>query len=69
MRQNERRVEERDDPETADRQTASLAGIAVTLLLLVIGLFLVRQLQTKSVVEGCLLAGRGDCDVVVPAAP
>ena len=52
--------------EEADRQTASLAAVAVTLLLIVLGLFLVRQLHTTAEIEDCLLAGRTNC-VVVPA--
>jgi hypothetical protein len=52
-----------DDQDGADRQTASLAGLAVALLLVVIGLFLVRELQAKAAIEDCLLAGRSTCDV------
>jgi hypothetical protein len=48
----------------ADRQTASLAGLAVALLLVVIGLFLVRELHATAVVEDCLLAGRSNCPVM-----
>lgn len=51
-----------DDQDGADRQTASLAGLAVTLLLVVVGLFLIRQLQAKTHVEDCLLAGLRNCD-------
>jgi len=51
--------------EEADRQTASLAAVAVTLLLIVLGLFLVRQLHTTAEIEDCLLTGRTNC-VVVP---
>ena len=58
-----------DDQEEADRQTASLAGLAVTLLLVVVGLFLIRQLHHKCVVEDCLLSGRRNCDVVLAAGP
>jgi uncharacterized membrane protein len=54
-----------DDQEAANRQTASLAGLAVALLLVVIGLFLVRTLHAKCVVEDCLLAGRSNCDAVL----
>ena len=36
------------DEEAANRQTASLGGVAVTLLLLVVGLFLVRELHAKA---------------------
>jgi hypothetical protein len=54
-----------DDEETANRQTASLAGVAVTLLLLVLGLFLVRELHAKATIEDCLMAGRNYCDLLV----
>ncbi len=47
----------------ADRQTASLGAVAVTLLLIVIGLFLVRELHAKAALEDCLLSGRTSCDV------
>jgi hypothetical protein len=49
----------------ADRQTASLAGVAITLLLLVLGLFLVRELHAKGMIEDCLMAGRINCDQLV----
>jgi hypothetical protein len=54
-----------EDEETANRQTASLAGVAVTLLLLVVGLFLVRELHAKAAIEDCLMAGRNYCDLLV----
>jgi len=60
-----RRLFPQDEQADADRQTASLAGLAITLLLVVIGLFLVRELAAKSLVEDCLLAGRHNCDAVV----
>lgn len=56
------------DDEAANRQTASLAGVAITLLLLVIGLFLVRQLHAKSALEDCLMAGRIHCDLLLPGS-
>jgi hypothetical protein len=56
-------VEEEDT--AADRQTASLAGVAITLLLLVLGLFLVRELHAKGMIEDCLMAGRINCDQLV----
>ncbi len=54
-----------EDEEAANRQTASLAGVAITLLLLVVGLFLVRELHNKVVVEDCLMSGRSNCDWLV----
>jgi len=54
-----------EDEDGADRQTASLAGLAVALLLVVIGLFLVRTLHAKCVIEDCLLSGRSNCDALL----
>jgi hypothetical protein len=54
--------DEAEEQREANRQTASLAAVAVTLLLLVLGLFLVRELAAKSRVEDCLLSGRRNCD-------
>lgn len=48
-----------------DRLTASLAGLAVALLVVVAGLFLVQQLRDKAQVEDCLMAGRFNCDAVL----
>jgi hypothetical protein len=59
--------EEQEQEEEANRQTVSLAGVAITLLLLVIGLFLVRELHAKAAIEDCLLAGRSNCDWLVQA--
>ena len=53
------------DDEAANRQTASLAGVAITLLLLAVGLFLVRELHAKAAIEDCLMAGRIQCDRLV----
>ena len=54
-----------EDQEGADRQTASLAGLAVVLLLVVVSLFLIRTLHAKCLVEDCLLAGRNNCDAML----
>jgi hypothetical protein len=56
-----------EDQEGADRQTASLGGLAVVLLLVVVCLFLIRELHCKAQVEDCLLAGRTTCDAVLRA--
>jgi hypothetical protein len=58
-----------EDQAAANRQTASLGGVAVALLLVVLGLFLVRELHAKAQVEDCLLAGRLNCDALVTAGP
>ena len=54
--------------EAANRQTVSLAGLAVTLAVLVVCIFLVRQLAHATKVEDCLMAHRLNCDKVATAA-
>ena len=65
MLQQRRWHDDAEEQKQADRQTASLAAVAVTLVLLVLGLFLVHQLAAESKVEDCLLAGRRNCDQLV----
>ncbi len=50
--------------EVADRRTNSLAALAVTLALVVVGLYLVDALRAQSDVQDCVLSGRIGCDVV-----
>ena len=52
-------------PDDADRQTASLAGLAVTLLIIVICVFLLKQLHQKTAIEDCLMSGRNNCDAIL----
>lgn len=54
-----------EEQEVANRQTASLAGVAITLLLIVLGMILVRELHAKASIEDCLMAGRTNCDLIV----
>jgi hypothetical protein len=61
-------AEEREQAEH-DRQTASLAGLAIALALVVVGVFLVHELHAKSMVEDCLLANQLNCDAVAAAHP
>lgn len=48
-----------------DRRTAGLAALAVVLLLLIGGLFLVQHLLSAARLENCLMSGRRNCDIVV----
>ncbi len=51
-----------EDPEqVAARQSASLGGLAVTLALVVAGLFLVQTLRTEAARQDMCLAGRVNC--------
>lgn len=53
------RVEE--EQHAANRVTSSLAGLAVTLLLIVIALVVIRELQVRCLLEECLMSGRPGC--------
>jgi hypothetical protein len=50
-----------DDQAAANRQTASLAAMAVLIFLVVIGLGLINTLRYKATIEDCLLSGRTNC--------
>ncbi len=69
MRQARPWQDEREDEwRAADRQTASLAGLAVALLVIVVGLFLVHRLHREGVLEDCLMTGRGNCAPIETAS-
>lgn len=52
----------RERQEEEDRFTASLAGLAVALLLIVLGLWVADALATESKLEDCLMQGRMNCE-------
>lgn len=64
MRRMPARYQDEDQAE-ANRITTSLAGLAIALFLVVIGLYLVQNLASKARLEDCLMSGRTDCDVMV----
>ena len=47
----------------ARRQTESLAALAVTLLLVVVGLYLVDVLRAQAAFQDCVLSGQSACDI------
>jgi hypothetical protein len=52
----------REEKEEEDvRFTTSLAGLAVALLLAVVGLYLLEALAAESKLEDCFLQGRMNC--------
>jgi hypothetical protein len=61
-------VDEEADDQVARRQTGGLVGIVIILVLLIVGLFLVRQLRIDSELQDCLLAGHRNCDLLVHGA-
>lgn len=51
------------------RQTRSLAGLAMALFLVVLGLFLTQKLTGMARMEDCLLSGRTNCAVIAGGVP
>jgi hypothetical protein len=54
-----------DDEEDANRQTRSLAGLAIILGLAIIAIFLIQHLRKESQIEDCLLARHANCDALI----
>jgi hypothetical protein len=52
---------QRERQEDDRRFTSSLAGLAVALFLIWIGLYVTEQLAAQSKLEDCVLQGRADC--------
>jgi hypothetical protein len=54
-----------EDPElAAERQTTSLAALAITLALVVASLYLVHALRTQAEQQDCILTGRTGCSLL-----
>jgi hypothetical protein len=56
-------------PEDADSQgsrTPAMAGLAIAVVLLVVGLWLARELTAASKMQDCLMSGRTNCNVIQP---
>jgi hypothetical protein len=49
--------------QAANRQSSSLAALAVTLLVVVVSLYLVDKLRAESSYEDCVLSGHASCTV------
>jgi len=58
----------RDLEDEESRRTRSLAGLAMALFLVVVGLFLTQKLTSMARLEDCLLSGRTNCAVITGSA-
>ena len=57
----------RQEPaESQASRTPAMAGLAVAVLLLVVGLWLARELTAASKMQDCLMSGRTNCNVIQP---
>jgi hypothetical protein len=55
------------EPEQDGSQRRALAGLAIAVVLLVVGLWLAHELTAASKMQDCLMTGRTNCNVI--AAP
>jgi hypothetical protein len=51
-----------DDPDDDARFTVSLAGLAIAILLVIVGYYVVDRLAKESKLEDCMMAGRHNCE-------
>jgi hypothetical protein len=52
------------DPEQGGSRRGAIAGLAVAVVLLVVGLWLARELTATSKMQDCLMSGRTNCNVI-----
>jgi hypothetical protein len=45
----------------------AIAGLAIAVVLLAVGLWLAHELTAASKMQDCLMSGRSNCDVIEPA--
>jgi hypothetical protein len=56
-----------DEPEQGENRGPAIAGLAIAVVLLVVGLWLAHELTAASKMQDCLMSGRTNCNVIEPA--
>ncbi len=67
MRRAEHWVTPEDEQAGANRQTASLAALAVVLALVIVSLLLVRELRSQAAIQDCVMSGSTTCVPITPS--
>ncbi len=52
------------DPEQGGNRRGAIAGLAIAVVLLVVGVWLAHQLTGASKMQDCLMSGRSNCNVI-----
>jgi hypothetical protein len=52
------------DPEQGGNRRGAMAGLAVAVVLLAVGLWLAHALTASSKMQDCLMSGRTNCNVI-----
>jgi hypothetical protein len=55
-----------DEPEPKENRRPAIAGLAIAVVLLVVGWWLARELTAASKMQDCLMSGRTNCNVIQP---
>jgi hypothetical protein len=55
-----------EDREPIETRTPAVAGLAIAVILLVLGWWLVRELTAASKMQDCLMSGRTNCNPIQP---
>ena len=56
-----------NEREPKESRRPAIAGLAIAVVLLAVGLWLARELTAASKMQDCLMSGRTNCDVIQPA--
>jgi hypothetical protein len=63
-----RRTDEPGSPRARDPRWAALVGLLIALLLVLGGLFLIRELGRAGRLQDCVMSGRTDCAPINPSS-
>jgi hypothetical protein len=56
-----------NEREPKENRRPAIAGLAIAIILLAVGLWLARELTAASKMQDCLMSGRTNCNVIQPA--
>jgi len=54
------------NPHSRESNTPAVAGLAIAVVLLVVGLWLAHELRIASKMQDCVLSGRTNCNEIQP---
>lgn len=52
------------DPDRGENRRPAIAGLAIAVVLLAVGLWLAHELTASSKMQDCLMSGRTNCNVI-----
>jgi hypothetical protein len=55
-----------NEPEPRENRRPAIVGLAIAVVLLIVGLWLAHELTAASKMQDCLMSGRTNCNVIQP---